>query len=130
MNEDIKDYNGISATEGLSIAASASCNGLLGFSDKDLLTLAAKSIDLYLEWDDRPREWQPVKTCRSWNPLEDDGDALRLAVALKLNVKTPNIDSCIVKDCYGRLLWVGTGEDFAKVTRRAIVMAAAQSIQG
>lgn len=58
-----------------------------------------------------------------WNPLEDDGDALRLAVKLRLDVK------CYASLCevfYGspRTMIRENGGSF-KATRRAIVRAAA-----
>lgn len=58
-------------------------------NDKELLELAAKAAGIELKWgtdetaysnDIFPGYW------RIWNPLRDDGDALRLAVKLGLDV--------------------------------------------
>jgi hypothetical protein len=54
-----------------------------------------------------------------WNPLEDNGDAFRLAVSLRMIV-TPGA-AMMLK---GRLF--GKDKDSAEETRRAIVMAAAE----
>jgi len=54
-----------------------------------------------------------------WNPLDDDGDALRLAVALDLTVMIG-----AVRDCAGRLS-LDKADDNLTATRRAIVRAAA-----
>jgi hypothetical protein len=62
-----------------------------------------------------------------WNPLTDDGDALRLAVKLRLpfrdglngTVETGNERS-------GRPIWELWGDDPLAATRRAIVRAAAE----
>jgi hypothetical protein len=57
-----------------------------------------------------------------WNPLTDDGDALRLAVKLNLSIHQHQhrdgwVDVGIAKEL--------TGTDAAAATRRAIVRAAA-----
>lgn len=68
-------------------------------TDRELLELAAKAAGLELDWDvpDGASPWVitgegsdrgPVAP---WNPLEDDGDALRLALSLSLD---------LVFDCY------------------------------
>ena len=60
-----------------------------------------------------------------WNPLTDDGDALRLAVSLKLLVDGCSHCAMTTKEdigwCYG-----GSGDDKFAATRRAIVRAAAE----
>lgn len=102
-------------------------------SDKELLTerqlleLAANAAGLShsdgFEWIENESGFQ-------WNPLEDDGDALRLAVKLELDVW---IDGDAVEIFFGRgaggnrLVFevVGTGCPYA-ATRRAIVHAAAE----
>lgn len=81
---------------------------------------------------------------RGWNPLEDDGDALRLAVALGLTVICDhnNSDACCVSTSDGAISveefsglfgeFVGDGvveRDFV-TTRRAIVRAAAEIGKG
>jgi hypothetical protein len=90
--------------------------------DTDLLQWAAKAAGVpekelsnrYDCWEDRP-----VLIGTAWNPLNNDGDALRLAVKLRINV-TPEY------------LFTGPWEDGGKLrdpyaaTRRAIVRAAAE----
>ena len=58
--------------------------------DKEVLEYAAKAIDLDLsmaEWHDDGFYWMPLGT-KFWNPLTNDGDALRLAVQLGMSVVT------------------------------------------
>lgn len=74
-----------------------------------------------------------------WNPLTDDGDALRLAVKLRLTIKHDDPDAGgagIAKDQAGAPTLDGNGPWFRKewhkdsdpyaATRRAIVRAAAE----
>ena len=53
-------------------------------TDRELLELAAKAAGVVFdgEWSDADR--MSVQGDGWWNPLTDDGDALRLAVKLKL----------------------------------------------
>lgn len=57
----------------------------------------------------------------AWNPLLDDGDALRLAVKLGLHV----LPGC-ARDSDGNLSLSDANEDVYAATRDAIVMAAAE----
>jgi hypothetical protein len=59
-------------------------------------------------------------------PLSSDGDALRLAVKLRLEVQyyCQSVDDEEVSDCCGYL--EPTGDDPCAATRRAIVRAAAE----
>lgn len=105
--------------------------------DQELLELAAKannSPNIKLEnfgaWFDDERE-------RYWNPLVNDGDALRLAVKLKLAIFPPEGDDGDfavasvpegVLDDFGETWFqenVKDGDELA-ATRRAIVCAAAE----
>lgn len=90
--------------------------------DRELLELAAKAVGYEIE------EWNAwgfaqTKEQERWNPLADDGDALRLAVKLGLVIERGR--------CYPSL-WCGPmfGEDVLPcpyaATRRAIVRAAAE----
>ena len=98
-------------------------------NDKELLELAAKSAGLrVVSYDDflgcmRIASDGSV-TGYGWNPLTDDGDALRLAVKLKLSVSI--FDDAIGvgrrSSSYGELEIQG---DPYAATRRAIVRAAA-----
>lgn len=65
-------------------------------TDHELLELAAKAVGLYWQGDETSRyghfmglsireDDNPSGYC--WNPLTDDGDALRLAVALDMQVE-------------------------------------------
>lgn len=59
-------------------------------SDRELLELAAKAsglLELALHDKDMQRVYQ------RWNPLTDDGDALRLAVKLELRIETPYVNT-------------------------------------
>jgi hypothetical protein len=66
---------------------------------------------------------------QTWNPLRDDGDALRLAVKLGLRVQCVELDHSSVDDGNneGPRIWqaVTTKFDPYAATRRAIVRAAA-----
>jgi hypothetical protein len=57
-----------------------------------------------------------------WNPLTDDGDALRLAVKLELSIQ-PDSDLVMVGDMYCEWEYF---EDRGEATRIAIVRAAAE----
>ena len=114
-------------------------------SDRELLEAAAKAAGLALEWPQHvggadylsPREtadWQ------LWNPLKNDGDALRLAVKLGLAILHDdgsavrvgwfaNQQCPITMDGAGPWFWKewlrDNGDDPNAATRRAIVRAAA-----
>ena len=89
-------------------------------TDRELLEMAAKSIGLTLRYNYLGGR----DANQPWNPLEDDGDALRLAV--KLNMKLEKVVSCLgsawVAD--GRCM-ESVGSDQMASVRRAIVRAAA-----
>jgi len=55
-------------------------------TDRELLELAAKAAGVLLTWStDERRPPRDAYTHQSWNPLADDGDALRLAVKIGLS---------------------------------------------
>jgi hypothetical protein len=85
-------------------------------TDKELLELAAKAAGITLGEYWTPHLGRHHDHC--WNPLTDDGDALRLAVQLNI-LKNAYLESWIAQE-------VGKGLDWYAATRRAIVMAAAQ----
>ena len=104
-------------------------------SDRELLELAAKAAGMKIEWkkwviDPKARTlggccFALVGTYTYWNPLTDDGDALRLAVKLGVTV-TPNYHA---EQCgLGVIVFteLTDSEDFCAATRRAIVRAAAE----
>ena len=109
-------------------------------SDKEQLELAAKAAGLYEEWPepDFGIQWNGEGLwCfgqgqgELWNPLTDDGDALRLAVKLGLcmTIDLEHGRETEVWD-YGALAGAWEAEshnqDPYAATRRAIVRAAAQ----
>lgn len=108
--------------------------------DRELLELAAKAAGYFIKWGsyivcDDPvdcRDIPYVKTHQYdeaewyWNPLEDDGDALRLAVRLGLDIITRRVNGGAYAgtpnhsaDAYAE------ADDPYAATRRAIVRAAA-----
>jgi hypothetical protein len=100
-------------------------------TDRELLELAAKAagiVGVYSEsigedWGRHPGEKGMNVSGRRWNPLEDDGDALRLAVKLRMLVDPLN-------RAVGGYLYIEIPqEELDKnpyaATRRAIVRAAA-----
>lgn len=84
--------------------------------DIEMLKLAAKAICYTLVFNkaDAPQLWKDGEYVCFWNPLTDDGDALRLAVKLRIPVET---DICFAEVPY---------EKQCEVTRCAIVRAAAE----
>ena len=96
-------------------------------TDKELLELAAKAAGLHLSWWHERGAFLDTSTLEMWNPLIDDGDALRLAVKLKIDIK--HYDDYVVGWFEGG--YIGTGKimyegDPYAATRRAIVRAAAE----
>ena len=92
-------------------------------TDKELLELAAKAAGFTFEdhYDD-DEYWPWVEETQDfWNPLADDGDALRLMVELRMDVAF-----------HPRCVSVGDaelefyGDDPCAATRRGIVEAAAE----
>ena len=90
-------------------------------TDRELLELAARAAFPDCAQLSYPLDW--VRDCvGDWNPLADDGDALRLAVSLRmdLNINDGECDVFTHDSFYN-----GRGEDTLETTRRAIVRAAA-----
>lgn len=95
-------------------------------TDRELLELAAKAAGVEIEYwageCPRVRSGFPV----DWNPLTDDGDALRLAVALHFDVDIDYDGACVIcADVEGWTSVIAHDGDVAAATRRAIVRAAA-----
>lgn len=65
-----------------------------------------------------------------WNPLTDDGDALRLAVKKSMSVRVNTLLGVVEVSCgdgpVGNVVRERLGGDHAATTRRAIVRAAAE----
>jgi hypothetical protein len=101
-------------------------------TDRELLKLAAKAANININgWDESGfviGYWDGYEL--DWNPLEDDGDAFRLAVTLGLEIYVDDGTETIVsKDL--RHDWHGGvtephGRNKYEATRRAIVRAAAE----
>jgi hypothetical protein len=96
-------------------------------TDREMLELAAKAAGMRVIW---PNEAVlPDGRSIRWNPLTDDGDALRLAVKLKLAFATWGSGACVVVFLHGgrgRIVEPHYGDDPERATRRAIVRAAAE----
>jgi len=95
-------------------------------TDRELLELAAKAAGIdFTVWHNRPAQnisyGKHLTTTQFWNPLTDDGDALRLAVKLSL---------LCVDDVQYAPVNVWEGQDPYAATRRAIVRAAAEIGKG
>ena len=102
--------------------------------DSELIELAAKGArinakkDPYGVWRNctgLPPAFN-IFGAKPWNPLEDDGDALRLAVKLemKINISQGNVQVRFKEDT--PLVFVRTGIDKNEATRLAITRAAAE----
>jgi hypothetical protein len=99
-------------------------------SDRELLELAAKAAGMPTHTDG---VGLVMAHHPSWNPLTDDGDALRLAVTLRINIEHAET---LGRESHGVNCWpVGQGHcawmendltDYNAATRRAIVRAAAE----
>ena len=63
---------------------------------------------------------------KPWNPLTDDGDALRLAVRLRLNVFHAGIKVYAMDEDGDNEVYEGHETDPCAAARRAIVRAAAE----
>ena len=88
-------------------------------SDKELLEWAAKAIGEQFDgWCLKSAGWHP------WNPLADDGAALRLAVRLRLAVDAGGESAHAYLDGPGVV--EPYGADRMAATRRAITRAAAE----
>ncbi|AVA33332.1 hypothetical protein HpMS107_60830 [Helicobacter pylori] len=92
-------------------------------ADRELLELAAKAAGGQFDsghFSRDGREWD------EWNPLTDDGDALRLAVKLGITVHSDSTFGCTTADIWNISLCESHGDDANAATRRAIVRAAAE----
>ena len=98
-------------------------------TDHELLELAAKAAGIYkdaldCEWYDPHGYVRP-----DWNPLTDDGDALRLAVTLNMGISIPVFNkhrADVISFRHPLVNAIEEGNDPYAATRRAIVRAAAK----
>jgi len=102
-------------------------------NNRELLEMAAKAAGYTGLYWSMLRQCFFEKNGIYWNPLEDDGDALRLAVKLHIDLKSwdevvrvwvgdhesHEVIAAIEQPC-------GPGFDIYAATRRAIVLAAAE----
>jgi hypothetical protein len=104
-------------------------------TDRELLELAAKAAGIQIHhWSTilpGPMMVNPeTDDCGGyWNPLDEDGDALRLAVKLNMSIDVDSHETSTYAYAgpavrvYAWELW---GKDKDSATRRAIVRAAAE----
>lgn len=101
-------------------------------TDRELLEAAAKADGHGVEFDDVSglTYWGDRFTGLLWNPLHNDGDALRLAVKLGICLG-PNFDGtfAVAFGDDGRNITEPLGDDPCAATRRAVVRAAASLSQ-
>lgn len=96
-------------------------------TDRELLELAAKAAGIEITWSDATEcYWISDET---WCPLDEDGDALRLAVKLDIVPRCINGIAFAWKDCICDVTEAYTDDLYAS-TRRAIVRAAAEIGRG
>ena len=104
-------------------------------TDRELLELAAKACryefnGTWFHEDSGLLVWEPPRSyeSRDWNPLTDDGDALRLAVKLAINIEFyPASNTVFVEGIENGLLFDEfLGNDPCAATRHAIVIVAAE----
>jgi len=103
-------------------------------SDRELLELAAKAAGTEIfQWVGRDAGQETATVMPyglEWNPLTDDGDALRLAVKLGLKVSVGydiGLVFCRLAESAAHEVWEPLGKnDPYTATRRAIVRAAAE----
>ena len=103
-------------------------------TDRELLELAAKAAGYkHTQWSPLQHptvRWGVCTIDGIWNPLTDDGDALRLAVKLELypiNLACVDNGELMVEvDCKDGSVLEVLGDDPYAATRRAIVRAAAE----
>ena len=99
-------------------------------TDREMLELAARAASIKGEVINAEGlgAWIPMPGASSavWNPLDDDGDALRLAVKLNIPV-SPESANGTTWICRGSIqISESHGSDPYAATRRAIVRAAAE----
>ena len=102
-------------------------------TDREMLELAAKAAGVDACWPRSLEEWQkditePYVDNKPWNPLTDDGDALRLAVKLDIYLRFEWYPSKQIVTACGDGFWIEeiVSDSKEAATRRAIVRAAAE----
>jgi hypothetical protein len=92
--------------------------------DIELLGLAAKAADIYEALHQTEDGFEFIGSYNIWNPIADDGDALRLAVACGLIVDCSRPSAG--EPYKQHAIWRDETMSNAELTRRAIVRAAAE----
>lgn len=107
-------------------------------SDRELLEMASKAAGYHSAWLTHDLRTPSLRVrftgpsddpdakfdCMDWNPLEDDGDALRLAVKLRISLLCAgNNTACDIPET-DEYVWEDAIDPAA--ARRAIVRAAAE----
>ena len=109
-------------------------------TDRELLELAARAAGYAVDWREWVRshvaEFATVKHVKcagfwldgeEWNPLTDDGDALRLAVYLEFEIDITSTGVAVRTRCGLKVLVNKTEEpDLCAAARLAITRAAAE----
>ena len=111
-------------------------------NDRELLKLAAKAAGIDAKYSEEYNQFfvdnDVIDSFFAWNPLTDDGDALRLAVELGMDMyfgddegtPTFNAGSSLGEGKPFRYCIEPIGDDPYAATRRAIVRAAAEIGKG
>lgn len=105
-------------------------------NDRELLELAAKAANMDIFWCDCIS--YNCKTGEEWNPLTDDGNALRLAVKLGFSISINRGEEKVVIETgsddenhfHIEKYQLENEESHVSATRRAIVRAAAEIGKG
>lgn len=110
-------------------------------TDREMLEMAAKAAGYKVRWHEK---WQcyvheepfntdnpptPAGQRQIWVPLSDAGDALRLAVTLRLKIESwvDGLSACAIASFDGMAVYERHyGDDPERATRRAIVRVAAE----
>ena len=105
-------------------------------NDRELLKLSAKAAGIDARYSEEYNQFfvdnDVIGSFFVWNPLTDDGDALRLAVKLELEICFNNQEEGTTVWCPAIGDWLPEphNDDPYAATRRAIVRAAAEIGKG
>lgn len=102
-------------------------------TDKEMLKLAAKAAVIEYGWQHIFDDYEGSTSEKwDWNPLTDDGDALRLAVKLEMRTDVSKVATAVYLSDGDAVVQFSDdthGDPYAS-TRRAIVRAAAEIGKG
>jgi hypothetical protein len=103
-------------------------------SDRELLELAAKAAGWTIEENGHDVQGHPWFWCHQlqdhWDPIIDDGDALRLAVKLGIHITNSLSEAWASTEKVTAIQIFDQDTDPYAATRRAIVRAAAEIGKG